>query len=123
MDVDTHRLLLIDPIYLDDSDFARTFRVYEKKHDSDTKFSSKMFHRFTWKSGRDTYEAFVSDTGTADGFYPVYAKMRRGRVMQLLIRFDQKEVHEESGKKGKKRLMSLREYQRWSAARQRRRIA
>jgi hypothetical protein len=113
---------LIDPIYLDDSDFAIAFRAYEKKYDLDTKSSSKMVHRFTWKSGRDTFEAFVSDTGMGDGFYPVYAKMRQGRVMQLLIRFDKQEVHEKPGKKGKKRLMSLKEYQRWSASRQRRRI-
>jgi len=101
--VDSGQLIIIDPCYLDewrDGEFNLT--KYEELSEKGEKFDN-------WPPADNSYDeacrvtlenragpvhnglAVVTSTGFGDGTYPVMARIEGGRVMEISIKFDEKD--------------------------------
>ena len=82
--VDSGQLLLVDPCYLDKRQFEDLYAECCKAT-GDEKNPDKNFDQVF-----DTL-ALCTSTGYGDGEYPVYAKIEHGRIMKVVINFEDEE--------------------------------
>jgi len=88
--VDSGQLILIDPCYLKewkDDEFSSKKHKGKYKETGKLSYSEACAITMNRTAGTINKCAVVTNTGYGDGFYPVYANVKNGRVLSITVSF------------------------------------